>query len=845
MTRSTLSAVSFPAFSLRAKLLGIVAVLSIALLSVAAYQGIHKASSDSRRSALLVRLNAMADDLLLATSRLALERGITNTLLTRVYHGQAAAAEVVDTIHGQRRQGDDYLARSLAAAGAVEPGEVPEFFWSRLRSLEGALARVKDLRRRVDGVIGGSLGRLPQVEWFEGMTALIDSATEMRHVAFASEMEQASAIDINLTLKQAIWLVSEYAGQERALLGQVIAAGKPLDSETQKDLTGKRAVVDLNVRVLRDRVQALTESHGSHLSDRPFLQAIEQALAAMEERFLGRLQSLRERIYAAAPGGHYPVTSQEWLRQSTDGIDSVLALNQAVSRFARAQLEGGEEGHRQRVWLSAGLVLVCLLVAVFGYRLAGGIARRLSHYECLIGHAVEHRDLRVRVADGGRDELGRLEAAFDKFSVNVEGLASEVLNASVDVSVAASTMGDVSRRTREGIQIQEMETGEVSDTINAMMDSLNSSAQRSTEAAEIALEADREAKEGTAITRSAIQAINGLADEVQEASRQMAVLSEQNRKISGIVEVIRGIAEQTNLLALNAAIEAARAGESGRGFAVVADEVRSLASRTRESTEQIQQLIEGLHRESDRVTHTMAKSQEQARQSVQQSEMAGLALGKIAEAVNSIAEISAEIANTNKMQVDLAGGITTNLMANVRQFAHLSNQSVSQTTRASLELAEAVASLQSIAQGYKITGSTYLSLQSAKASHLAWKSRIRAFLDGRSSLSREEAVSHHDCAFGKWYYSDAGRAFHDMSEMAAIEAPHAQLHQLIRDIVQLKERGRDDEANGMLPGIDTLSAAIIEKLSALEVKLGFGPKSGDERPADDAGDRVEGDVELF
>ncbi len=201
-------------------------------------------------------------------------------------------------------------------------------------------------------------------------------------------------------------------------------------------------------------------------------------------------------------------------------------------------------------------------------------------------------------------------------------------------------------------------------------------------ASQEAQQAQKETGEGRQVVNLSVNIMDELSNDLTECGKSMISVRQDTDEIGTVLDVIRGIADQTNLLALNAAIEAARAGEQGRGFAVVADEVRSLASRTQESTQEIQSMIERLQQGARGATELMQKSESTAHEAMNLTRQAGEALTVIDNSITSIADDSTLIATAMEQQSTVAGDITQSI-ASIREVSMEVSQSGELTKTAS------------------------------------------------------------------------------------------------------------------------------------------------------------------
>ncbi|MGM0413121.1 MAG: methyl-accepting chemotaxis protein [Pseudomonadota bacterium] len=309
-------------------------------------------------------------------------------------------------------------------------------------------------------------------------------------------------------------------------------------------------------------------------------------------------------------------------------------------------------------------------------------------------------DLTRRLDTSGHDEIADLGHAFNRFAQRVQETVSQVAGSTNQLAAASEEMSTITSQTNDAVQRQRGETEQVVTAMNEMTSTVQEVARNAENAAEAAREADSSAKEGSQVVNESIDSIKQLANDVNQASETINRLGKDSESIGSVLDVIRDVADQTNLLALNAAIEAARAGEAGRGFAVVADEVRTLASRTQESTQEIQGMIERLQQAARESVEAMETSRTRAGNTVEKAGSAGEALTNITHSVSQISDMNTQIASAAEEQTTVADEINRNIVQ-INEISEQTAEGAKQTSDSGDELARLASELQDLVNRFK------------------------------------------------------------------------------------------------------------------------------------------------
>ncbi|MEW6994161.1 methyl-accepting chemotaxis protein [Colwelliaceae bacterium MEBiC 14330] len=392
------------------------------------------------------------------------------------------------------------------------------------------------------------------------------------------------------------------------------------------------------------------------------------------------------------------VEEEKIAKQVNKVLDKQIELaNQTTIKTSQLVEDSVSSGTSQTYVIMIISVIIAAGIAIVT---RNSIIRPLERVNEML-NIVASGDLSMKLDESGKDEFAQLSRNCNLLIDSLRHLIESIVNRSAQLAAAAEQTSAVTAQSTTAIEEQRNQVEQAASATTEMSSTSQSVLSSANDALGEIKHADDEAERVKGISARNRQTIELLASEVESAAQVINQLQQDSASIGGILDVIRGIAEQTNLLALNAAIEAARAGEQGRGFAVVADEVRTLASRTQESTSEIQTMIEALQNGAGKAVTVMDAGKSKASDCVNQSKEADQALEVITHAVHEAFDRSTQIATAAEEQSVVAHEISENLESIVT-IAEQTTAGSQQTAMSSSEVARLSEELQQSVQEFKL-----------------------------------------------------------------------------------------------------------------------------------------------
>jgi diguanylate cyclase (GGDEF)-like protein/PAS domain S-box-containing protein len=386
--------------TIRRLLITLLALLGLLILAGSLWE-FMEARAKLRAVDWVEQTNRLTDLSLRASTVMAMERGITAAILSSPEH---AGADMRDEMAQQRRNVDTFYRELLDTAQVLPTLPASHPLSTALHDLAYNRGELEASRNQIDQSLeNGSTALGAAQTWLVLATAHIEALANVRRATMAPLPDNIYSYTSNPVMKEVLFTVSEYAGRERAIIGAAIARNRPLNAGELAQLRQYRDIVELGLKRSENIVRQFPATQGMTL-----------ALAGLSSGFLGRYEELRQAVYAASREGRpYPVDAAAWYAEATLGINTLIALSEAISE--RLEQDVGELRHKASLdtALLALSLLLATLVFIAAVRLIGTrILNPLQRLESAV-RSIGAGDLARPLPRFAADELGHLAQAFD------------------------------------------------------------------------------------------------------------------------------------------------------------------------------------------------------------------------------------------------------------------------------------------------------------------------------------------------------------------------------------------------------------------------------------------------
>lgn len=410
--------------------------------------------------------------------------------------------------------------------------------------------------------------------------------------------------------------------------------------------------------------------------------------------------------------------------------------------------------------------------------------------------SISEGDLTKIVNGKYQGKMALLKDSLNSSTQNISAMIGQVGAVTQQVSDESRSMADGSESISQRIQEQTVSLEKTSSKMEQMTHTVRQNADS--------------ANKANQMTQSAQSGLNSGVEIMKQALLSMDKMSEASQKINDIITLIDGIAFQTNLLALNAAVEAARAGEHGRGFAVVAGEVRNLAGKSADAASEIKKLIENSVKISN-------ESGDYVRETSDALIQINTSMDEISTMISEIATASSEQASG----IDSVSEAISEMDRTTQENAGL----VEEAAAGSQDLLDQSSQLLTLVNDFKVDHKVLERAHKLKHSdigqdfekmvqaHLAWKAKIRGFVDGMDiGVTYETATDPTACILGKWYYGQ-GQVYMDLPLMKELGEEHKEMHMAIKQVMDAKEINDHELMEAGLEKVDEQSEKVVSYLN--------------------------------